>query len=455
MACNSTAATESRPVINSIEPVNGLAGHEQEISIYGSGFIVKIVRHLSRSNAADEGDLEIDDEFVVSMFVEGGGIENRYPLENVKYIDTGTIKATVPESLPSGSYSLEMIDPFGQVVTYRRSYNNQSKLPHVDTLDMPTDLETDTSQDTETVIVDKAVPCQSSQDCENPTPICSMDSVCRACDRDEECQARDPWSPICDEGSCHEPYHCLGSLWATPRITPWNRVDVHLVDCDLACTESLSLTATDSGGENEFILMRESPSCSGHFQGYLYTGNGLMCPNSDYNGCLNITAGSAITVYYQDSAGDSGSPQTAMAETQVVAGSLDADLSLSSVQGSDSNGGDVEPGDSLRFCTNVIANMLGATALDTTITHRVPRGLSYVPDSISGCAARSDGDPDELWWDCKTVGALISKVACHSVTVDPLPPGMDDLPIIVISEVSGSNALSQFPGVSFLVVDPL
>lgn len=475
MACNGVAATETSPRIDSVTPRNGSIFEDNAVTISGSGFIVKVVRHISGRYTGNGEKLNFDDNFTLKMLLQEDGGQTHYLLDKVGYLDPQTLDGTVPKGIKPGMYDMEVTDPFGNKHMRRSAYEAYDYIGYVDPYDLPsdvdivtdqeldggtddtdTDWEGDASVETETNIVGKSTTddsgkCHSSQDCENPTPICSVDSHCRMCRVDDECENRDPLYGICRAGSCYEPYHCSGSIWATERIAPWDLVDVHVVDCDLACTGTLQLAAEDNGGEREFVLMQESPYCTGHFQGVLFTGSVFPCLSSNNEGCINVSNGSTITTFYKDMANEAAAVQTAQVTTEVISsGILNGDLSLSTLMVEDMSGADVNPGDTLRVCTQLTNNLFAAMAKDTTLVHRIPRGLSYVSGSIAGCLARDDHDQTVLRWDCGNIASLGSKTGCYLATVDPLPAFLETLPISIVGVISGSNARTQYPVVSFL-----
>lgn len=403
VACDSTAVTNSAPNIESVDPETGSTLSEHSIAIRGNGFVAKVARHLS-----GDKKWKINDRFQVTLFTTTEEGRHLVPLDVVEYVDTETLKAVIPPNILPGKYAMEITDPFGNKDTLVRAYTAYVGLPYSSPIDidldwqpiLDTDIAIDTEEnDTDTEVVDRSI----------------------------------------------EPRHCSGFLWASEKVAVWSFIEIHLVDCDLACDRTYTLTSKDSGDELEFVIMLESPPCSGHFFSNLTTGNLWPCLGGNLDGCITVENGFTVETTYSDEADRNGQPQTVDAVTDIKSMGNVADLSQSSLTLEDLNGGEIEPLDTLEICIEIDNRNFSQSAIDATVVQRIPEGLTYVSNSIDGCLSKSDQNPGELTWNCGTIGTFDRETVCYMTTVDPLPPGVDSFTINIVATVSSSNAYTEFP----------
>jgi hypothetical protein len=200
-------STLSPPVPETVEPAEGQITQPHDITIGGRNFFVKVSRNLS----GDE--FTTDDRFEVVL---SQGSSGPVALENVTWVDTRILTATVPAGISIGTYRLTVTDPFGRQGSLEEAFT---------ATDFP--------------------PCPSVVTCENPTPICNSDHRCVACSSHPECSDRDESAPYCDfeTGSC---FPCADSQ-DCGNPYPICREDPNQVKRCSPCEEDIECEARQDG----------------------------------------------------------------------------------------------------------------------------------------------------------------------------------------------------------------
>jgi hypothetical protein len=95
------------PSVQAVEPAELEAGEEGEIVIRGSDFANLITNDLS------SGETQVDSDYRVLLTHSSGEV---LPIElgEVLYLDENSLRALVPGSSPSGTYSVQVIGPLGE-----------------------------------------------------------------------------------------------------------------------------------------------------------------------------------------------------------------------------------------------------------------------------------------------------------------------------------------------------
>lgn len=100
LACARTSAAPPPPAPATLEPARGYFGTDTPVVLRGEGFTPQVVQHLAG------GGLDVETNFRVDL----GTTE----LRDVRWMDSRTIAATVPGSLPAGTYPVFVEGPFGR-----------------------------------------------------------------------------------------------------------------------------------------------------------------------------------------------------------------------------------------------------------------------------------------------------------------------------------------------------
>jgi hypothetical protein len=101
LACARTSAPPPPPSPLSVEPATAYAGRDTQVLLHGEEFNPELVQQLSGGSR-----IALQDGFQAFL----GNVE----LGNVRFIDSGTLSATVPAALTPGDYALAVQGPFGR-----------------------------------------------------------------------------------------------------------------------------------------------------------------------------------------------------------------------------------------------------------------------------------------------------------------------------------------------------
>jgi hypothetical protein len=261
-ACGETPPTP--PIPENVDPVLGFNGAAVPVSIQGRNFLVRVFRNLGAKE-----EFTVDDSYQAVLRPEGSqSAENDIVLEDVVYVDTENLTATVPAGIALGTYDLQLTNPYQLSGTLTQAYR----------------------------AIDWIIECVGSQECHNPTPICTSDGLCVACALDAECQALGQGFERCDlqTGSC---LPCLehgdcGAPW--PYCEPGSHTcvacleDGHCDDtnvctddscADFACVYENNSLACDDG-----LFCNGADTCLGAVCGHA----GDPCPGSECNTCNEV-----------------------------------------------------------------------------------------------------------------------------------------------------------------------
>jgi hypothetical protein len=101
LACGRTSAPPAAPAPAWVEPAEAYAGVEIPVLLHGDGFNAEVVQQLSGGS-----HIALDASFRAFL--------DSFQLGGVRLIDSRTLAATVPATLPPGDYALSVEGPFGR-----------------------------------------------------------------------------------------------------------------------------------------------------------------------------------------------------------------------------------------------------------------------------------------------------------------------------------------------------
>jgi len=168
--CTCDQAAIPPPAPSEVVEDSGWIGRVQNVEIRGEHFLAKVERSLG-----EEDPFVVDDNFTAVITHRNSG--DPVVLE-VEYQNSHILNAVIPEGIDTGRYDLTVTGPYGLSGFLENAYQAVEDEPE----------------------------CETSADCENPTPVCNSDRLCVACQSDPECQAINPDTPLCDldTGACVE-----------------------------------------------------------------------------------------------------------------------------------------------------------------------------------------------------------------------------------------------------------
>jgi hypothetical protein len=177
-------STGGSPTVTAVEPAYAYVGEAVDVEITGRGFALDASRDVS----CGDTPVSLDDGY--------DGALGETILEDVVWVDEGTLAAHVPATLPAGLYDLTVTTPAGDVVELVDAF--EVREPGGDTdADTDTDVDSDTDSDTD-----------SDSDTGSDT---GTDSDTGSDTGPPDCPMGSGWPCSCDNpgGSCVDGSDCL------------------------------------------------------------------------------------------------------------------------------------------------------------------------------------------------------------------------------------------------------